>query len=164
MRHNGLPSPIFDENGSVHFRIESRAIEEARVIAIDSTPELHQLLLGPALCFRPVVRMVQEPAHFLCSSLPLMHLLKVEWYKSTSHLQIRHRIQRPCPWRDVFFEELACKCGLNEIHLRRFFTLCYEYSLASSLSRALQRLCRAYRCLSEACRRSIGTSRAGLWV
>ena len=95
MRHNGLPSPTFDEDGPVHFEIQSRKIEEARVIAIDSTLELHQLLLGPALCFRPVVRTVRETAHCLCSSLPLMHLLKVEWYKSTSHLQIRHRIQRP---------------------------------------------------------------------
>lgn len=56
MRQNGLPSPTFDEDGPVDVQIRSRAVEEARVVAIDSTLELHQLLLGPALCLRPVVR------------------------------------------------------------------------------------------------------------
>ena len=60
MNRQGLPSPSFDEDGPVDFKINSPEIEEARIIAIDSTLELHQLLLGPALCLRPVVSMVQE--------------------------------------------------------------------------------------------------------
>ena len=62
MRRNGLPSPTFDEDGPVDFNIHSQEVHEARVIAIDSTLELHQLLLGPALCLRPVVRMILEAA------------------------------------------------------------------------------------------------------
>ena len=58
MRQNGLPSPTFDEDGPVDFNIQSSEIEEARVEVIDSTLELHQLLLGPAQCLRPVVRMI----------------------------------------------------------------------------------------------------------
>lgn len=86
MRRNGLPSPTFDEDGPVDFNIESREIQEARASAIDSTLELHQLLLGPALCLCPVVRMVQKVTHYSCSSLLLTHLLIVERYKSTSNI------------------------------------------------------------------------------
>ena len=60
MSRKGLPSPSFDEDGPVDFKINSPEIEEARMIAIDSTLELHQLLLGPALCLRPVVSMVMN--------------------------------------------------------------------------------------------------------
>lgn len=103
MRRNGLPSPTFDEDGPVDFQIQSPRIQEARVIAIDSTLELHQLLLGPALCLRPVVRLFHGVAHHSCpSSLSLMHFVKVERYKFTSHLQIRHCVQNPHPRRGVF--------------------------------------------------------------
>ena len=60
MSRKGLPSPSFDEDGPVDFKISSPEIEEARITAIDSTLELHQLLLGPALCLRPVVSMVMK--------------------------------------------------------------------------------------------------------
>lgn len=113
MRLNGLPSPTFDEDGPVDFKIHSREVQEARVIAIDSTLELHQLLLGPALCLRPVVRMKQERARCYGSSLlfssllsspllSLIHLFEVERYKSPSHLQIRYCFQSAHPWRGVF--------------------------------------------------------------
>lgn len=69
MRRNGLPSPTFDEDGPVDFNIHSREVHEARAIAIDSTLELHQLLLGPALCLRPVVRMIWEAARCYRSAL-----------------------------------------------------------------------------------------------
>lgn len=50
-----LPSPSFHEDGPVDFNIEDEKVQEAREIALDSSLELHQLLLGPALCLRPVV-------------------------------------------------------------------------------------------------------------
>ena len=60
MSRKGLRSPSFEEDGPVDFKINSPEIEEARMIAIDSTLELHQLLLGPALCLRPVVSIVMK--------------------------------------------------------------------------------------------------------
>lgn len=75
MHRNDLPSPPFDENGLVDSNIYSRERQEARVTAVDSTFKLHQLLLGPALCLRPVARIAQEAAHCYCCSLlsPLIH-------------------------------------------------------------------------------------------
>ena len=161
MRCNGLPSPTFDEDGPVDFKIQSREIQEARAIAIDSTLELHQLLLGPALCLRPVVSMVQEAAHYFCSSLSLIYLLKVERDKSTSHLQIRHCIQNPYSWRGVF-QRTGSQMRSQRDSSTAISTLCY--GLASSLSRTPQGFCRAYRCLAKACGRSPGTSWVGLYV
>ncbi|CAF9907146.1 MAG: hypothetical protein ALECFALPRED_003076 [Alectoria fallacina] len=97
MRRNGLPSPTFDEDGPVDFKIQSREIQEARAIAIDSTLELHQLLLGPALCLRPVLNGTSLQAIYR--------------YDIASKIPIHG---------EVSFKELAHKCGLNEIHLRRF--------------------------------------------
>ena len=51
----GLPSPSFDADGPVDFKIEDEEIQKARETALDSSLELHQLLLGPAMCLRPVV-------------------------------------------------------------------------------------------------------------
>lgn len=56
LRSNGLPSPSFDEDGPVDFRIEDEDVQNARETALDASLELHQLLLGPAMCLRPVVR------------------------------------------------------------------------------------------------------------
>ena len=50
-----LPSPSFHEDGPVDFEIEDEEIQKARETALDSSLELHQLLLGPAMCLRPVV-------------------------------------------------------------------------------------------------------------
>ncbi len=55
LQNKGLPSPSFDEDGPVDFGIESEDIRNARVTALESSLELHDLLLGPALCLRPVV-------------------------------------------------------------------------------------------------------------
>jgi len=55
LREHGLPSPSFEENGPVDFGIESKDIQDARTAAIDASMELYELLLGPAMCLRPVV-------------------------------------------------------------------------------------------------------------
>ncbi len=56
LREHHLPSPSFDEDGPVDFGIESKEIQDARTVAMDASMELHELLLGPSLCLRPVVR------------------------------------------------------------------------------------------------------------
>ena len=50
-----LPSPSFDEDGPVDFGIESEEIQKACEVARESSIELHDLLLGPEMCLRPVV-------------------------------------------------------------------------------------------------------------
>ena len=56
LREHNLPFPSFNEDGPVDFRIESDDIENARTAAMEATLELHDLLLGPSMCLRPVVR------------------------------------------------------------------------------------------------------------
>ena len=55
LQSRGLPSPSFDQDGPIDFNIVDEQVQKAREIALDSSLELHQLLLGPALCLRPVV-------------------------------------------------------------------------------------------------------------
>ena len=56
LREHNLPFPSFDEDGPVDFRIESDDIQNARTAAMEASLELHDLLLGPSMCLRPVVR------------------------------------------------------------------------------------------------------------
>ena len=60
LQSKGLPSPSFDVDGPVDFKIDDEEIQKARETALDSSLELHQLLLGPAMCLRPVVS-IQTP-------------------------------------------------------------------------------------------------------
>lgn len=55
LQSRDLPSPSFDEDGPVDFGIESEEIAKARERAREASLELHDLLLGPALCLRPIV-------------------------------------------------------------------------------------------------------------
>ena len=55
LRERHLPFPSFDEDGPVDFKIESKEIEKARTAAMEASLELHDLLLGPSMCLRPVV-------------------------------------------------------------------------------------------------------------
>lgn len=54
-----------------------------------------------------------------------MHPLKVQWCKSASHLQILHNdIAFTFPIHgETSLEELAHKCRLNDVHLRRLLHL-----------------------------------------
>ena len=94
LRKKSLPSPSFDEDGPVDFQIEDEEIQTAREKALDSSLELHQLLLGLAMCLRPVVSIqtpqaLKPPTDKVCTA--------VEWRKPTGNLQIRHRLPRPHP-------------------------------------------------------------------
>ena len=55
LQSKDLPSPSFDEDGPVDLGIESEEIAKARERAREASLELHDLLLGPALCLRPIV-------------------------------------------------------------------------------------------------------------
>lgn len=55
LQHNQLPSPTFDEDGPIDLKLPSGKLSAARDSVLDATAELHDLLLGPALCLRPVV-------------------------------------------------------------------------------------------------------------
>lgn len=55
LRKHHLPFPSFDEDGPVDFKIESDEVQNARTIAMEASLELHDLLLGPSMCLRPVV-------------------------------------------------------------------------------------------------------------
>ena len=55
LQSKDLPSPSFDEDGPVDFGIESEEIAKAREKAREASLQLHDLLLGPVLCLRPIV-------------------------------------------------------------------------------------------------------------
>lgn len=60
LQENNLPFPSFDEQGPVDFKIESDEIQNARTVAMEASLELHDLLLGPSMCLRPVVCAIQD--------------------------------------------------------------------------------------------------------
>ena len=60
LQSKDLPSPSFHVDGPVDFQIEDGEIQKAREMALDASLELHQLLLGPTMCIRPVVS-ITEP-------------------------------------------------------------------------------------------------------
>ena len=94
LRRKHLASPSFDVDGPVDFQIEDGEIQRAREKALDSSLELHQLLLGPAMCLRPVVNVqtLQAPRSPVDTVFTA-----VEWCKPTSNLQIRHPLPRSHP-------------------------------------------------------------------
>ena len=98
LQSEGLPSPSFDEDGPVDFKIEDKNVQFAREAAIDASLELHQLLLGPALCLRPVVS--KRPFHIFFSAY--LWLLIAQWHKPPSNLQVQHRLQGAHSRQDFF--------------------------------------------------------------
>ncbi|CAF9913897.1 hypothetical protein IMSHALPRED_001473 [Imshaugia aleurites] len=99
LQSRSLPSPSFHEDGPVDFQIEDEEIQKARETALDSSLELHQLLLGPAMCLRPL------------NGVSLQAIYK---YSIASHVPIHGTIT---------FASLAHKCStttsLSETDLRR---------------------------------------------
>lgn len=55
LKQNQLPTPSFDEDGPSDLQLSNSNIAAARQQVLSATLELHDLLLGPALCLRPVV-------------------------------------------------------------------------------------------------------------
>ncbi|KAL8710084.1 MAG: hypothetical protein Q9225_007362 [Loekoesia sp. 1 TL-2023] len=104
LQQKNLPSPSFDEDGPVDFGIESEEIEKAREVALDSSLELYNLLLGPALCLRPVLNGVSLQAIYkynIASKVPLHG--------------------------EISFRELADQCGLDEVNLCRMLRFAMAY-------------------------------------
>ena len=63
LQSRGLPLPSFSEDGPVDFGIRSEEVAKARERAIDASLELHNLLLGPTMCLRPVMRILNLRTH-----------------------------------------------------------------------------------------------------
>ena len=123
LREKSLPSPSFDVDGPVDFNIEDGEIQEAREKALESSLELHQLLLGPAMCLRPVVCIqTLQALRFLLtvSSMQLngVSLQAIYKYDIASHVPIHGEIS---------FPNLATKCGLSETNLRRIVRFAIAY-------------------------------------
>jgi hypothetical protein len=57
---NNLPQPSFDEDAPTEHVLEGEAMLKARDDVLRATLELHQLLLGPAVCLRPNVCTLQS--------------------------------------------------------------------------------------------------------
>lgn len=53
---NQLATPSFDEHAVPDVEYNDAKVEAARVAAIDASEELRDLLVGPTMCLRPVVR------------------------------------------------------------------------------------------------------------
>lgn len=54
-RRNNVALPSFDEHADPDIEYKDADVEAARVAAIDASEELRDLLIGPAMCLRPVV-------------------------------------------------------------------------------------------------------------
>ncbi|KAL2005746.1 hypothetical protein VTN00DRAFT_10239 [Thermoascus crustaceus] len=96
LQSNNLPSPTFDEDGPVDLGLSAGEVAKARDAVLESTLELHDLLLGPSLCLRPVYNGVSLQAIYkydIASKVPLHG--------------------------EISFAELAEKCGLSETNIRR---------------------------------------------
>lgn len=104
LQSRSLPSPSFHEDGPVDFGIEDEEVQKARETALDSSLELHQLLLGPAMCLRPVLNGVSLQAIYK--------------YDIASHVPIHGEIS---------FSDLARKCGMTETNLRRIVRFAIAY-------------------------------------
>ena len=123
LQKRSLPSPSFDEDGPVDFQIEDEGIRKAREIALDSSLELHQLLLGPAMCLRPIVSTGTLQAIGLSLIVPELQLNGVSLqaiykYDIASHVPI-HGV--------ISFHNLAAKCGLSETNVRRIVRFAIVY-------------------------------------
>jgi hypothetical protein len=71
----GLPSPSFDERGPLDLGIEAEEVRKASEVARESSLELHDLLLGPALCLRPLVTFCLD----FQSNNALTNMIAVQW-------------------------------------------------------------------------------------
>ncbi|CAF9926558.1 MAG: hypothetical protein ALECFALPRED_003473 [Alectoria fallacina] len=104
LQENNLPFPSFDEQGPVDFKIESDEIQNARTVAMEASLELHDLLLGPSMCLRPVLN---------GTSLQTIY---------------KYDIPAKVPLNgEISFPELAAKCELYEPDLRRILRFAMVY-------------------------------------
>ena len=58
LRTNNLPQPSFEVDGPVDFGAALGSAQQARLSTIEASMELQDLLLGPTMILRPMVRRV----------------------------------------------------------------------------------------------------------
>ena len=56
MQSQNIPQPPFDVDGPLDFDLQSTSADASRLSAIECAIELHDLLIGPTMILRPVVR------------------------------------------------------------------------------------------------------------
>ncbi|KAJ5092932.1 hypothetical protein N7456_008793 [Penicillium angulare] len=103
---NDLPTPSFDEDGPTDLNLSSVEMAKARSDVLEATLELHDLILGPAMCLLPVYNGVGLQAVYkydIASKVPLNG--------------------------EISFAELADKCDLSEVNIRRIlrFTMSFHH-------------------------------------
>lgn len=114
LQTKGLPSPSFDEDGPVDFGIESEEVRKACDAARESSLELHDLLLGPAMCLRPVVSLI------LAYSESITDLAQPQLNGVSLQAIYRYKIAHRVPLHgEITYKELAVACGLDEANLQR---------------------------------------------
>ncbi|MCJ1310857.1 hypothetical protein MMC25_004525 [Agyrium rufum] len=104
LREQKLPFPSFDEDGPLDLKIESEEVTKARNTAMEASLELHDLLLGPSMCLRPVL-----------NGTSLQTIYK---YDIPSKVPLGGEIS---------FADLAAKCSLYEPDLRRILRFAMVY-------------------------------------
>ncbi|RDW94052.1 uncharacterized protein DSM5745_01374 [Aspergillus mulundensis] len=96
LQENNLPQPTFDEDGPTEQNLTGEEMVKARDDVLGATLELHNLILGPAMCLRPVLNGVSLQAIY------------------------KYDIAAAVPVHgEISFAELANKIGLSEHNVRR---------------------------------------------
>ncbi|KAI9686629.1 MAG: hypothetical protein M1822_003640 [Bathelium mastoideum] len=135
LKERRLPTPSFDKDGPVDFGIDAPEIQQARMIVMESSLELHDLLLGPSMLLRPVL--------------------------NGSALQAIYKFEIPSkvPLNgEVSFEDLARQCNLDEPDLRRLLRFAISYH------RVFQERNEGFICHSAASRKLVEDQNAMLGV
>ncbi|KAL5341993.1 O-methyltransferase-like protein [Aspergillus crustosus] len=96
LQENNLPQPSFDEDGPTEHNLTSEEMVKARDDVLGATLELHNLILGPAMCLRPFLNGVSLQAIYK--------------YNIAAYVPVHG---------EVSFAELASKTGLSEHNIRR---------------------------------------------
>ncbi|PWY81695.1 putative O-methyltransferase [Aspergillus sclerotioniger CBS 115572] len=97
LRSHGLPSPSFDEDGPVDFGIKDEEIKKAQEEVIHYSMELQRLLQGPSQFYHPLPNIISLQA--------------ISKYDIATKVPVHGQIS---------FADLAQKCGLSEVNVRRF--------------------------------------------
>ncbi len=84
LRANHLPVPSFHEDGPVNLKLSPEA-EKARIVALEASTQLHDLLRGPVELIRPTASSLD-----LLTNDPANIGLRYpdQWSQSRSHLQV----------------------------------------------------------------------------
>ncbi|RDW81607.1 uncharacterized protein DSM5745_05164 [Aspergillus mulundensis] len=96
LQENNLPQPSFEEDASSNHNLTNKEIVDARDDLLSATLELHDLILGPAMCLRPMLNGVSLQAVY------------------------KYNIPEAVPIHgEISFSELAKRTGLREYDVRR---------------------------------------------